>query len=526
MKAVRGGNHIGYGFSQKGSVTFQSMDPAANELLPVHFHEATAEETDEAIRLATAAFPVYSELPVQKRAEFMKAIAKAMEESAEELIQAFSTESGLPKDRARTELTRNSFQLESYANAILNGTVLNAVIDSADPDRKPAPKPDLRKVNIGLGPVVVFGASNFPFAYSTMGGDSASALAAGCPVIVKGHAMHPYTSELVAEIIINTAKATGMPEGVFSHLQAKGFTVGEQLVKDERIKAVGFTGSFNGGMALRKLAQERKIPIPVFAEMGSVNPVVVLPQAIQKNRKEIAEKVAASVALNAGQFCTSPGLLFLTESPESSDFVSQLTGLLEKTPAQVMLNPSIKKNYESSKAFQREGAEILAENADEPLNTIHPAVFSIPGKEFIENEKRQEEVFGSFILVISCKDGNQLLECLSVLNGQLTASVFTDSAEQELGSQCVQLLSQKVGRVIVNGVPTGVEVSPAQQHGGTFPATTDSRFTSVGDSAISRFMRPVAFQNFPDEMLPSSLKSRNPLNILRFVNGNWTSSPC
>jgi len=526
MKTVRGENHIGFKRSGEGEVIFQSLDPATGESLAVLFHEATVAETSEAIRLAAEAFPVYSELSVQKRAQFMKAIAAEMERNTDQLTEAFVRESGLPQERAETELKRTCFQLVSYADAILNGSVLNAVIDPADPERTPAPKPDLRRVNLGIGPVVVFGASNFPFAYSTMGGDSASALAAGCPVIVKGHAMHPYTGELVADCVIRVAQEFGMPEGVFSHLHAKGFTVGEQLVSDERIKAVGFTGSFKGGMALHAIGQKRKEPIPVFAEMGSVNPVVVLPDALAQKTSEIAAKLAASVALNAGQFCTSPGLLFLVEDAASGRFLAELTALIAKVPAQVMLNPSIKKQYEAARESQRESAAVLAEDRQEPLNTIHPAVFSVSGEQFIADENRQEEVFGSFLLVVRCKDSAELKECLGVLHGQLTASVFAEQSEAALSNVCIGLLNKKAGRIIMNGVPTGVEVSPAQQHGGTFPAASDSRFTSVGSGAISRFMRPVAYQNFPDEMLPESLKSRNPSNILRFVNGNWTTNPC
>lgn len=526
METVRGSHHIGYKRSEEGSETFQSLNPATGEQLAVQFHEATAAETKEAIRLSEAAFPVYSELSVQERAGFMKAIALEMERNAPQLTHAFMTESGLPPDRAEAELKRTCFQLVSYADAILNGTVLNAVIDTADGNRFPAPKPDLRRVNRGIGPVVVFGASNFPFAYSTMGGDSASALAAGCPVIVKGHAMHPYTGELVAGCVVRVAQQLGMPEGVFSHLHAKSFTVGQQLVSDERIQAVGFTGSFKGGMALHALARERKQPIPVFAEMGSVNPIVVLPKAMELRPDEIASSIAASVALNAGQFCTSPGLLFVIDTAASEAFLRKLTDLMNEVPEQTMLHPAIKKQYEAAKEAQRADAEILSENTDQSLNTIRPAVFSISGEAFIAEENRQEEVFGSFIMVVRCAHEEELRAALAVLHGQLAAALFADLSESGLASQCLHYLNKKAGRIVMNGVPTGVEVSPAQQHGGPFPATTDSRFTSVGNSAIARFMRPVAYQNFPDEWLPEPLKAQNPLNILRFVNGLWTRDPC
>lgn len=527
MKAVAGINHVGYGVSRKNSATFQAVNPATGAALPTLFHEATAEETDEAIRLAAAAFPVYAQWPVRKRIAFMHDIASELEAQREQLIAAFVTESGLPRDRAETELKRTCFQLVSYSNALLNGSVLQPVIDLADPDRKPTPKPDLRKVNTAIGPVVVFGASNFPFAYSTIGGDSASALAAGCPVIVKGHPMHPHTSELVAGIVLETAKRHNLPEGVFSHLHAKGFAVAEQLVKDERIKAVGFTGSFKGGMALHKLAQDREEPIPVFAEMGSVNPIVVLPQALKHSGDAIAEKMTASVGLNAGQFCTSPGLLFMVENADADAFIEKLTDRLSKVPDQVMLNPAIHEQYETAKASQRPGADALVDPslATNP-NSISPAVFSISGTEFLQNDHRQEEVFGSFLLLIRCSDEAEMRACVERLRGQLTASVFTEPGEYDLAAHYLNLLERKVGRVIVNGVPTGVEVSPAMQHGGTFPAATDSRFTSVGAHAVLRFMRPVSYQNVPDELLPESLKRINPLQILRFVNDNWSTGSC
>lgn len=524
MKA-KGVNHIGYSDSAEGTRIFHSENPVTGEELSVDFHEATQQETDRALQLAAEAFPVFQKLPIRERTAFIHAIAEKLEQNSPALIASFCEESGLPEDRAISELKRTCFQLRSYSDSVLTGFSLNAIIDPADTERKPMPKPDLRKVNQGIGPIVVFGASNFPFAYSTAGGDTASALAAGCPVIVKGHPMHPQTSELVASLVAETAKEKQMPEGVFSHLHAKGFEVAKQLVKDPRVKGVGFTGSTTGGMALHKLAGEREDPIPVFAEMGSINPIVVLPSALEE-QADIAKTIAASVKLNAGQFCTSPGILLCIQSDKTDVFERQLRDLFAGVPPQVMVSPGMHDHYEKAKNKQLENAEtVFNENTDQ-LNSIQPVLGRVTGKEFIADRSLQDEVFGSFLLLVICKDIQELTEAVSVIRGQLTASLFFESPDQILASALSNLLDKKAGRLIFNGVPTGVEVSPAMQHGGTFPAVTDSRFTSVGTGAVLRWMRPVSYQNCPDALLPEALKKDNPLGILRFINESYTMNDC
>lgn len=526
MKNAVGANHVGGMLTKTGTTTFRSVNPATNEEIPVLFHQATEEEAAHALQLAQEAAALFADAPVMQRVELLGRIAKGLEENAGPLQHSFCLESGLPADRAAAELKRTCFQLTSYAAAVRSGYALHAVIDPADPERQPVPKPDLRKVNMPIGPVVVFGASNFPFAYSTAGGDTASAFAAGCPVIVKAHPMHAQTSELTAAIIAEAVQELGLPPGIFSHLHAVDFSVAEQLVMDDRVCAVGFTGSINGGLALQKMAQSRKRPIPVFAEMGSVNPITVLPEAVKNSPKEIAGKLVQSVGLNAGQFCTSPGLLFVIEGRGTDAFLYLLRDGLKDVPAQSMLHPRMKEQYLAARQKQYDSAQHLLVPEITPDNSITPALFSVTGKQFIAEPHRQEEVFGSFLQVVRCADQQEWVQCMSLLNGQLTASVFYDESEWKRAKAIIPLLREKVGRIIFNGVPTGVEVSPAQHHGGGFPASTDSRFTAVGADAIARFMHPVCFQNCPEELLPEPLKRTNPLGILRFVNGLLTSEPC
>lgn len=526
MIRILGSSQIGFSRSAEGTITFKSLDPRNNAVFDTAFFQATTEETEKALELAAKAAPLFSQMPVSRRAGFMKEIASEMDANRAQLTEHFCRESGLAEDRANSELTRTCFQLVSYADALLEGKVLNAVITSGDPDRKPSPRPELRKVGQALGPVAIFGASNFPFAYSTAGGDTASAFAAGCPVIVKAHAMHPATSELVATVISTVAQRMNLPEGVFSHLFAKDYKVGEQLVTDSRLKAVGFTGSIQGGMALHKAAGSRPDPIPVFAEMGSVNPIVVMPAALDQRSDKIMRTIAGSISLNAGQFCTSPGLLFVVRSAASEKFVADLVSELKSGGEQVMLNPGIKEHYEMQKHIQRLESEHLLDPSNGGLNRIQPAVFAIDQQEFIRNIHRQDEVFGSFILFVYCDSTEGVKKCLSKLRGQLTGSIFCEKTETAEAEEMRALLAAKVGRVIFNGVPTGVEVVFAQHHGGTFPASTDSRFTAVGGDAILRWLRPVTYQNCPDELLPALLQNGNPEGILRFVNEKWTSEPC
>lgn len=523
MLSVTGKNAVGYSDCSSGDRVFYAVNPVDGTALPTVFVQATIDEVDEAVAKAVAASEGYSSQTLVARKTFLYAVASALRENSSELIRWFCLESGLPKSRAEKELERSCFQIESYVDAVESGYALEVKIDHATEKSGISLKPDLRKMNIPLGPVVVFGSSNFPFAYSTIGGDVASALAAGCPVIVKGHPMHPHTSEYAARIILSVAREFGLPDGVFSHLHAIDYTVGEQLVKHPGIKAVGFTGSIKGGMALHRLAQLRPEPIPVYAEMGSSNPIIVTQKAIANRGSGIAKMVAQSVGLDAGQFCTSPGLLFVIDSPSTREFLNNLAEYLKEIPEQVMLHPGIFQQYVKQAEERSEGADVLVDGARQNAR-IFPSMLRISGELFLAESGRQDEVFGSFITAIVCSDDKQLLNCLQQLHGQLTASLFAESDDT-----VVSILTQMqrfAGRIILNGVPTGVAVTLAMQHGGPFPASNQSYFSAVGADAVKRFMRPVTFQNTEDEWLPEPLKRANPLGILRFVNGLMTKYPC
>lgn len=468
---------------------FYGVNPKTNENLETQFHSATIEEVNLACELAEKAFEKYAQISADARHKFILRICELVEKNRQQLIAFFCQETGLPEDRAQGELNRSVLQFQQYSDAILNGVVFTERHDKADLTRIPFPKPNLHKTLFPVGPVVVFGASNFPFAYSTLGGDVASALAAGCPVIVKAHNMHPHTSSLSAELIRQAAEDTGMPEGVFSHLQDANFEVGKRLVTHDAIKAIGFTGSFVGGLALMKLAQNRKVPIPVFAEMGSVNPVFILPD-ILTNHLEIANKIADSVALNAGQFCTSPGFVFIPKTEEGKKLVNSLMTSFSEKNAQCMLHPGIKNRFEQR---VKEHASFVNEIVPVKIegNLITPGLSEMSMNTFLKEQNAQEELFGSYLTVVFYQNQEELARCIDQFSGQLTMSVFT---EIELSAAFKFKLFQKAGRIILNGVPTGVEVSAAQQHGGPFPSSSNAHFTAVGSDAVLRFLRPVTVQ--------------------------------
>ncbi len=513
-----GKNHIGYQVSALGNHVFFGIDPKNNQSFETAFHQATASEVDAALAISKKAFEEYRLISIEKRVLFLKAISEKLKSNKEILIHWFCAESGLPRDRAETEFARSCFQFEYYAEAVETGYALELKIDSGDPDRKPNPKPSLTKWAIPLGPVVVFGASNFPFAYSTIGGDVASALAAGCTVLVKAHAMHPHTSSVSAEFILETAKEHGMPDGILCHLLAEDFTVGQQLVQDSRVKAVGFTGSIGGGMALQKLINERKEPIPLYAEMGSSNPLVLTKSALDARSPEIAKQIAASVLLNAGQFCTSPGLLFIEETPDFESFKADVIKFFSNAELQCMLHPGISKRYFERVKQQAELVNVLYEGKREG-NYIQPCLAEVSASQFIAHPEIQEEIFGSYLTIIRCSGQEEIRECLELLEGQLTASLYSeDAAEVEA---FLPLLSSKAGRIILNGVPTGVEVSFAQQHGGPFPSSSNAYFTSVGWDAIKRFERSVTFQNFPKDFNSKLVNFNGNTEFLHFLNGKY-----
>ena len=522
MLSVSGKNLIGYSVSGEGNQFFYGVNPRTGDKLMVPFHCATEGEIQQALKLAEEASFKFRHWTPQRRKLLLDALAKNLEAHSEVLMGSFVDESGLPRERATQELARSCYQLRSYGEAIVSGLVLDAVIESGDSNRIPSPKPELRRVNLAIGPIVVFGASNFPFAYSTIGGDVASAFAAGCPVIVKAHPMHPQTSSLCAAVISETLQSLDCPEGVFSHLLSNAHDLGKRLVLAPEVKAVGFTGSIRGGRTLMDLAASRKEPIPVYAEMGSVNPVVVTAMALEAKGSEIAEKLAASVALNAGQFCTSPGLLIVEENQKLEEFVQYLSSIMSQYPEQCMLHSGIFEPYKNQVEQHAEELDIRVGGVRQN-NFITPALHEISGSIFLKDVRFSHEVFGSYLLIVRCASELELTCVLSSLEGQLTGSVFCQPNEH---LAWWNLLQAKVGRLIVNGVPTGVEVTYAQQHGGPYPSSSMPASSAVGGAAVRRFMRPVAFQNCPDALLPDALKNANPLGILRFVNGSYTHEPC
>ncbi|GGG43646.1 2,5-dioxovalerate dehydrogenase [Croceivirga lutea] len=522
---ITGKNYIGNALKGSGSKTFKTFNPQLNKETSWQFIEATEEELKEAVTLAWDAFKEFQKTTGTQKATFLRAIADEIEALDNELIETYCAESGLPEGRAKGERGRTCFQLRMFADLVEDGSWVDASIDIANKDRQPNPKPDLRKMLIPIGPIAVFGASNFPLAYSTAGGDTASALAAGCPVVVKSHPMHAGTGELVASAILKAAKNTKMPNGVFSNLNSSGIEVGKLLVNHPLIKGVGFTGSIGGGRALFNMAAEREEPIPVFAEMGSINPVIVLPKALKQKGKEWAKKYASSITLGTGQFCTNPGLILGIAGEELEDFISTLGEEIEKVEPMCMLNPGILSRYEENKK------KMLAENdvsivtdysSNVPQNYAKQAVITADGESFLKNPQLHQEVFGPFSLVVKFQNKEQLTEAIANLEGQLTGTFISEDNEVEDYGDVVHALQNRVGRVIFNGVPTGVEVCTAMQHGGPYPASTDSRFGAVGVQGIQRWVRPLSFQDWPNHLLPDALKNDNPLQILRTVNGDKT----
>ncbi len=519
---LTGENFIGTSRSANGSRTFKTFDPVLNMENSQLFTEANSEEINKAVELAETAFKELQVLTGAQKASFLNTIADEILALDDALIQVYCSETGLPEGRAKGERGRTVFQLRTFADLLLEGSWVEASIDTAIPDRTPAAKPDLRKMLIPLGPVVVFGASNFPLAYSTAGGDTAAALAAGCPVIVKSHPMHAGTGELVALAISRAIQRTGMPNGTFSNLNSAGIEVGIQLVQHPKVKAVGFTGSIQGGRALLDLAAQRDEPIPVFAEMGSVNPVVILPNALSKRSESLAQTYAKSITLGTGQFCTNPGLILAIKSEGLDDFASKLaTNLQEITPSS-MLHPAIAGAYQSKKAnaIAQDGLAVLSNYENEVAdNYAKQAVTKVSGNDFLDNPELHQEVFGPFSMIVECESEAELVSIISNLEGQLTGTLIADGGEATDYSVLIAALQNRVGRLIFNGVPTGVEVCPSMVHGGPYPASTDSRFTAVGIHSIKRWVRPFSYQDWPNELLPDALKNENPLRISRLLNG-------
>ena len=524
---ITGKNYIGNRLSGSGTKTYKTFNPVLNVENEQEFLEASTEEINEAVFLASDAYITFNQKSGKQKAAFLNAIADEILALDDILVQMYCSESGLPEGRAKGERGRTVGQLRAFAALVEEGSWVDATIDTAIPDRQPMPKVDLRKMMVPLGPVVVFGASNFPLAFSTAGGDTAAALAAGCPVIVKSHPMHAGTGELVASAIIRAAGKTDMPNGVFSNLNSSGIEVGQQLVQHPQVKAVGFTGSIKGGRALFDLAAQREEPIPVFAEMGSINPVVLLPEALENRTAELAKTYAGSITVGSGQFCTNPGLLLGIKGDSLTGFVDTLSEEIIKVEPSCMLHPNIIGAYEKNKqsAIDQSGLVVAADyGSDVAVNHARQAVVIVEGIHFLENTRLHQEVFGPFSMVVQCKDAAELRQIISNLEGQLTGTIISDNDEIEKYPMVIAAMQNRVGRIIFNGVPTGVEVCPSMQHGGPYPASTDSRFTAVGTQSIKRWVRPFSFQDWPDGLLPNELKNSNPLEITRSVNGELTKT--
>ncbi len=522
---ITAANLIGSKPSNLGDATFSAINPLTAEELEPTFANATLDEVHNACLAAEKAFTPYRSLTPVQRASFLDAIADEIIALDNTLVQRAMLETGLPEPRIIGERGRTVGQLKAFARLIEDGSWLDVRIDTAQPDRAPVPKPDLRRTRIPLGPVAVFGASNFPLAFSVAGGDTAAALAAGCPVVVKAHPAHPGTSQLVAQAMLTAAEKTNMPEGVFSLLHGTTHEVGKKMVSHHSIKAVGFTGSLRGGRALFDLAAARPEPIPVFAEMGSCNPVFILPGAVAERADAIAEGLAGSVTLGAGQFCTNPGLTILDQSEESTALVAATARLLDESAAGTAVHHTIKDAYDASlaAAANTENVATLA-HSDNPgaheSTSVHPAILQTDGDNYMNAETLKHEIFGPSTLVVRCNDKQQTLDVARQLEGHLTATIHGNEDDLAEYAELIQILETKVGRIIFNGYPTGVEVCPSMYHGGPYPASSDARETSVGTGAITRFTRPVCYQDFPQANLPVELQDGNPSQIWRLVNGN------
>lgn len=514
---------IGASRGRRTASTFTAFDPRTGESVGPKFHSAAPDELETAARLAGEARLSFGNTSGAKRAEFLRTIAAAIEALGDTLLERASLETALPTGRFAGERARTCAQLRMFADLLDEGSWVDARIDHAIPDRQPVPKPDVRSMLRPLGPVAVFCASNFPLAYSVAGGDTASAFAAGCPVIVNAHSAHPGTAEMVGNAVAQAARDCGLPEGVFSLLFSADYRVGQALVKHPVIKAVGFTGSRRGGRALMDTAAARAEPIPVYTEMSSVNPTFILPSAIASSGETIAAGLHASVTGGVGQFCTKPGLIFVPADERADQFVSDVKGLITTTFPSPLLTEGIQKAYGAASDHRTAYVTGFTEatSADLAGYAVNPSVFETSADAFLSNGDLSDEIFGPTTLFIRSADHEQLLEIARALEGQLTASVH--GTEQDLTdyADLIAILETKVGRLIFNGFSTGVEVCPSMVHGGPYPATSDSRSTAVGTRAITRFARLVCFQNFPDAALPDELKEENPLGVWRMVDGEF-----
>ena len=513
-------------FARPNAKTSRPNSPLDSQPLEPLFHEATFEDADRALHHASEAFRLFRRSSAAVRAALLEAIAEEILAIGDDLLNRAHAESGLPLDRLVGERGRTVGQLRLFAALVREGSWCDARIDTALPDRKPVPKPDLRRMLVPLGPVIVFGASNFPLAFSVAGGDTASALAVGCSVVVKAHPAHPGTSELTGLAIQRALAGCGLPAGIFSMLHG-GAEIGVALVQHPLARAAGFTGSRAAGLALWRAANDRAEPIPVFAEMSSLNPVFVLPGALRERAAQIVDGLKTSVTMGVGQFCTKPGLVFGLGGGEFKNFAETFAEAITAAAPGTMLNAGICAAYHRSldRAEKIPGVVALGMSDIEPeAAKTHgePVVFATDANDYLTHRELHEEVFGPFTLLVTAGTWTELEAAARGLEGQLTATLFATPDDLAAASDLLTILESKAGRLLLNGFPTGVEVCPAMQHGGPFPATTDSRFTSVGTAAIQRFARPVCYQNFPPDALAPELRSENPCGLLRIVNGELT----
>jgi alpha-ketoglutaric semialdehyde dehydrogenase len=527
---LTGRSTIGFESGAAAHEVFYAMNPKNGERLDPVFFSAAPDEVDRAASLAHEAFATYERVSARDRGAFLRAIAANIESIIEELVERAEQETALPKARLQGETARTCGQLRLFADVVEEGSWVQARIDRGRPDRKPAPKPDIRSMLRPLGPVVVFGASNFPLAFSVAGGDTASALAAGNPVIFKGHPAHPGTGELVGHAVREAVLQCKLPEGVFSLLFDGGNRVGTALIKHPLVKAAGFTGSRVAGRILMDLAAARPEPIPVFAEMSSTNPVFILPGALRERVDNIAAALYASFTLGAGQFCTKPGLVFLPAVAEASAFVRRLRGSLDESGPFHLLTSGIQSSYSAAINARRTNTSVRLIAEKQPSATggefgAGAALFETDVQTFLSDETLAAEIFGPATLLVRHSNREEVLEAARKLEGHLTATIHGTDRDLEEFRDLVAILTRKVGRLVFNGFPTGVEVCHAMVHGGPYPATSDGRSTSVGSQAIFRFCRPVCYQGFPQTALPEELKDANPMHIWRLVDGEMTTEP-
>ena len=499
---------------------FRAVNPATGEALDPEFTSATPDEVDRAVGRAAEAFESYSRLGGAQKGQFLRRIAASLEAIGGELTARANAETALPLPRLQSELGRTCGQLRLFAALVEEGSWVGARIDHGDPERKPAPKPDLRSMLRPLGPVAVFGASNFPLAFSVPGGDTASALAAGCPVVVKAHPAHPGTSQLAGDAIVRAVRESGLHDGVFSLVFDAGYEAGLQLVRHPAIRAVAFTGSRRGGDALVAEAARRREPIPVYAEMGSINPVFVLPGALRERRESIAAGLHASVIQGVGQFCTNPGVIVTGRGAAADELLGDLEARMNATAAATMLTAGICDAYRSGvERLAATAGVVRRTTAQSSGNAAAAALFVTSAAAFAGDEAIRHEVFGPSTVVVACEDDGDLRDVARALEGQLSVTIHGTPGDLAAHRGLIEILETKAGRIVFNGYPTGVEVGHAIVHGGPYPATSDGRSTSVGTRAIERFVRPVCFQDCPDELLPPELQEGNPLGIRRLADG-------